>query len=100
MAWERRGAARYYYGAVWAGRTEKRYFGRGPAGELAAQLDEQAREGREARAGVLRAEAARLAPPEAALRALDDASDLMIRAALTARGFHRSNYGPWRRRCR
>jgi hypothetical protein len=98
MAWERRGQEHYYYVAVWAGRTEKRYFGRGPAGELASQLDEQARERREAQATVLRAEATRLAPPEAALRSRDDACALIIRASLTAGGFHRPNYCSWRRR--
>jgi hypothetical protein len=99
MPWQKRGRIRYFVRSVWVGgRTETRYFGRGPAGLLAEQIDEQARERREAQAAAIRSEAARLAPSAAANRALDDACDLTIRATLLAAGFHRPNYSPWRRR--
>jgi hypothetical protein len=99
MSWQRRGRAYYFVRSAWVdGRSETRYFGRGAAGELAAHLDEQDRQRREARAESLRAEADRLELPEAAARALDAACGLMADAALTSAGFHRQNYCPWRRR--
>jgi hypothetical protein len=99
MPWESRGKARYYYRSEWSvGRSVRRYAGCGPVGLLAEQIDEQARERREARAKVLRDEAARLEGPEAAIGALNAACGLVVRAALTAAGFHRLDYSAWRRR--
>jgi hypothetical protein len=101
MAWERRGKLRYFYRTVWAGgRAEKRYFGRGPAGELAEYLDGQDRGRRKAQAESIRAEADRLEAPEAATRALNASCGLLTAAALNSVGLFRHNYGPWRRRRR
>jgi hypothetical protein len=101
MAWERRGKAYFYYRSVWAnGRTEKRYFGRGPVGELADYFDDMARRRERSRSEALRAEVARLGPAEAALGALEIACSLIVGATLTAAGFHRPKLGPWRRRAR
>ena len=101
MPWETRGERRYFYRSRWVGgRSVRRYIGRGPAGELAERLDQEARLRRAAEAEALRVEQARLEPPEGALRALDAACSLLIEATLTAAGFHRPNYGAWRRRRR
>lgn len=99
MAWASRPGGTYYYRNEWVdGRVVTRYFGRGPAAELAAGLDALARQRRRDEAEALRAEQARLRPLEAALAALDAACDLMVEAELTAAGYHRPNYGAWRRR--
>jgi hypothetical protein len=99
MAWERRGQGRYYYQTAWInGRTEKYYFGKGSVGELAAYLDELARQREKSRAEAHLAEVARLGPPEAALTALDLACAIVVGATLHASGFHRPEQGSWRRR--
>src|SRR5262245_43060777 len=98
MAWESRRNGRYYYSAVKRdGRVIKRYFGRGPAAELAAQLDQQARQRRQDQAAALHTERSRRAAPERALHDFETACDLLMVAALMAAGYHRTNYGPWRR---
>ena len=99
MAWASRPGGTYYYRNQWVdGRAVTRYLGRGPAAELAAGLDALARQRRRDEAEALRAERARLGPPEAALAALEAACKLMVEAGLTAAGYHRPNYGAWRRR--
>jgi hypothetical protein len=99
MAWESRSGRRYYYRSVWLdGRVVKRYFGSGPAGELASQLDEEARRARREPLEAIRELRERLGPPDAALAALGAACDILLEATLLAEGFHRPNYGVWRRR--
>ena len=68
--------------------------------ELADYIDELARRREQSLAEALRAELARLGPPESALRALDAACSLIVGATLTAAGFHRPKLGSWRRRAR
>jgi hypothetical protein len=99
MAWESRSGRRYYYRSVWLdGRVVRRYFGSGPAGELASQLDEEARRGRQEPLEAIRGHRERLGPPDAALASLGAACDVLLEATLLATGYHRPNYGAWRRR--
>ena len=98
MAWEKRGARRYYYSNRRVdGLVVRTYHGTGAVGELAAGLIEGARRARAEMAGALAAERARLGPPDLAMKDLDRACNLMTEAALTAAGYHRHDYR-WRRR--
>src|SRR4051794_2815929 len=98
MAWETRKGRRYYYAArKRAGRVVKRYCGGGVAGEVAAELEAEARRLRAERAAALERERARLRPADAAMAALDRACALTIEAELVAAGYHRVNF-MWRRR--
>ena len=99
MAWERRKPGRYFYRSRRVGgRVVKDYFGKGPIGELAADLAEEARARRAEDAAALRAEQARLEALDRPPAALDRACALLAAAALTAGGYTRHNFGPWRRR--
>jgi hypothetical protein len=66
--------------------------------ELAAAEDARRRAQREAATEVLRAEQASRRPAEALLNDLDHGVSLLLRAALTAAGYHRHERGAWRRR--
>ena len=99
MAWERRGAATYYYRSRRVdGRVVKQYLGAGRAGELAAQQDAQERAKRAAEAAVWRDERAELEAADAPMQELDALVRLLTRGALLAAGYHRHNRGEWRRR--
>ena len=99
MAWERRKPGRYFYRSRRvAGRVRKDYFGKGPIGQLAADLAEEVRARRAEDAAALRTEQARLEALDRPAAALDRACALLASAALTAAGYRRYNYGPWRRR--
>jgi hypothetical protein len=99
MAWERRGSRRFYYTAVRRdGRVAKRCLGAGAVAELTAALHAQARRDRAAAAAALRAEAKRLAELDRRGRDLDRLCARLVEAHLLLAGFHRPNYGPWRRR--
>jgi hypothetical protein len=95
MGWERG----YYYSARKVnGRVVREYWGRGEAGQLAAELD--ARERRE-RAEALAAAQARIADLdelEAAVVAADKALELAAHAALLAAGFRQHKRGEWRKK--
>jgi hypothetical protein len=80
------------------GRVVKQYYGRGAkADAAAAELEERRRRRAEDRRAVERAAAGLRAADEATAE-LDAAAALLMEAALLAAGFHRTNYGPWRRR--
>jgi hypothetical protein len=99
MGWERRYGGSYYYRATRVGdRVAKRYLGRGPLGELAALLDEEARRSRATESAVIAAAAASLAPADALLAELEAACSTMLDATLVAAGFRRHDRGEWRRR--
>jgi hypothetical protein len=99
VSWERRGDRRYYYAAGRRdGRVVKRCLGAGAVAELTATLHEQARRDRAAAAAALRAEQERLAELDRRGRDLDRRCALLVEAHLLLAGFHRPNYGPWRRR--
>lgn len=103
MAYELRGASgRYLYWSYRdpvSGRVKKKYLGRGVEAQKFAHARSRDRH---------RREADRLAVEKVRddLRALDDltaardaAVNLLLEATLFAAGYHRPNYGPWRR-CR
>lgn len=80
------------------GRVRKVYVGRGPkadaaAAELAARKKCRADE----RQAVERA-AAELRAVDVLMAGLDDAAALVLEATLLAAGYHRRNYGKWRKR--
>jgi hypothetical protein len=94
MAWERG----YYYRS-WKvnGRVVREYVGRGPAAEMAAQLDEMRREERKAAAAAWHAEKARLDALDGHVAALICATDLATAAAMLAARYHQHNR-QWRRK--
>jgi hypothetical protein len=95
MGWERG----YYYRACKVnGRVVRQYVGRGPAAELAAQLDVQERDRRQRAARALRREKRDLDALDADLKALTETADLLACAALLAAGFHQHKRGEWRQR--
>ncbi len=99
MPWELRKGRSYYYGSRRSGSAvAKIYYGSGPLAEVAAALDHRERRRRADQAAAERACRARLEPADQALEALEATSDLLMAAVLTTQGYHRSNYGPWRRR--
>jgi hypothetical protein len=99
MAWERRKPGRYFYRSRRVdGHVRKDYFGKGIIGQLAADLAEEGRARRAEDAAALRTEQARLEALDRSPAVLDRACALLATAALTAAGFRRYNYGPWRRR--
>ena len=99
MAWERRKPGRYFYRSRRVGgRVVKDFFGKGAIGQLAADLAEEGRARRAEDAAAVRAEQACLEALDRPSAALDRACALLATAALTAAGFRRYNYGPWRRR--
>ncbi len=99
MAWERRGAKRYYTRSVRReGRVVRQYFGTGPVAELAAATDEERRLRREIAARDRRAEKARHDAAFSPLQELCKLADLLAAASLLVAGYHRHDRGEWRRR--
>jgi hypothetical protein len=93
MAWEKRVGGRYFYKSVRRnGRVKKVYYGRGPAAELAARIDADARERRAVDVATLQAMSARFDPVDGAMAALDAACSLAVEATLVAAGYRRINY--------
>lgn len=98
MAWEGRARGGRYYtrSKRTGGRVVREYIGAGPAGELAAALDQLDQAERAADRQAWRAERAAVKAPAAAAaafgRLVDDALDL----ALTGAGL-RNHRGEWRR---
>lgn len=104
MAWEARGSRgnrRYYYTARRVGaRVVKRYHGHGVLAELAQRLDAEARARRSAESADFAVMQERLAHPRALMDDLDHHVSRLVEATFLAAGYHRHNYGPWRRRRR
>jgi hypothetical protein len=101
MAWERRRRGSFYYRSKRVGsRVVKQYYGSDAIGQLAADLAEEGRARRAEDAAALRTEQARLEALDRPPAALDRACTMLASAALTAAGFRRYNFGPWRRRRR
>src|SRR5277367_998035 len=102
MAWEKRGAsARYYYRSVRDhGRVRRRYLGseHNPAAQLAALEDEERRAQRQTDRATRRAERERQEAAEAPLRQLCEQTDMLMKAALLAAGFHQHDRSNWRRK--
>ena len=98
--WERRERGGLYYtrSRKVGGRVIREYVGGGILGELAAQMDALERERREEQAARWKEEQQDLDALEALVNELSEASDLLIRAALLASGYHQHNRGEWRLR--
>jgi len=103
MAFERRGksAGVYFYLSVRdpaTGTVKKTYLGRGGRARAAADALARRRDQREAdrRAVRVARDASRGADDLTA--ELDAAATVLMEAVLLTAGFHRPNFGPWRRR--
>ena len=99
MAWEKRGTnGPYYYRAVRVnGQVRKIYYGKGLAGELAANLDVAARREHEQRAAVVRRSKERYQAALEPLYMLEQCVGALMRLELVSAGYH-YNWGKWRRR--
>ena len=99
MAWERRGNRSYYYRSVRSGtRVTKEYVGGGAAASLIAQLEGIERERRTTERERLEFKRQRWAALEGPSIELDEVTDLLVTAAMTAAGYRRHDRGEWRRR--
>jgi hypothetical protein len=102
MAFESRGSAgNYFYLGVrdrGTGKVRKLYLGTGDAARsVAASIaDRKSRQAADRRAVQEAQEALRSA--DALTAELDGAATLLMEAVLLAGGWHRPNYGPWRRK--
>ena len=89
----------YYYRSVRVdGKPRRQYVGSALIGQLAAQVDAEARERREietAQAKEVRAEAEW---HDEELRAVERLADVLARAALVAAGCRQHHRGEWRRK--
>jgi hypothetical protein len=97
MAWETRGGKLYYYRNVRDGeRVRKEYVGSGEMAELLARGDELIRRKRAEERDREQAEVEGLEALAAPVEELNEAANVLVRAYLVARGFHRHK-GEWRR---
>jgi hypothetical protein len=89
----------YYYRSVWVdGKPRQVYVGRGPDAELVARLEQVEVERRQ-----LRRQGCDMARQEdealdALLGELNELTEILTVAAMTAAGYHRHDRGEWRRR--
>src|SRR5262249_25687550 len=99
MPWVRRGRHRYYVRRRKVrGAFVRQPFGRGPEAQLAAALAAQNQREREMRWAAQHREWCRWQTGAAPLQRLIEVSDLLVRAALLAAGFHQHERGAWRRK--
>jgi hypothetical protein len=99
MPWKTRKHREYYYRSVrdaWSVRTE--YFGTGPLADFAAAEDAQRQVSREIRAALEFELAAFEAAFREPLSELAEHVDLLVKAVLYSRGYHRHDRGSWRKR--
>ncbi len=93
MGWERRGSRQHFYTAR---RVVKEYVPDAVA-PFAAQLEVEQRAGRAAERAAVERARAELDALDAVVAPLDEAADVVLRAAMLAAGYH--NYkGQWRKR--
>ena len=99
MPWAQRGQHRYFFRKQKVrGRVVRRSLGRGPEAQLAAALDAQKQREREAEWDRRRRERGRWDAKTETVQRLIEVSDLLVRAALLAAGFHQHERGAWRRK--
>jgi hypothetical protein len=102
MGWEHRpgGSAPYYYHAARTpeGRVVKEYYGRGERAQAAAAAVARSQARRNADRRAVQEERGRLAGPDGLMAELVGVTQVLLDAALLAKGFHRLNYGRWRKR--
>jgi hypothetical protein len=102
MAWELRPGSPgpYYYRATRTpeGRVVKEYYGRGERAQAAAAAVARSQAQRNADHQAVQEERGRLAEPDGLMAELVGLTQLLLEATLLAKGFHRLNYGRWRKR--
>ena len=99
MAWSVRNGRRYYYRSIRSGgRVQNIYMGTGPVAEQAANKDLQRRIEQGRAKAAERAEQECFRAHEAPLVEACRQTDLLIRAALLASGYHRHHRGEWRKK--
>jgi hypothetical protein len=102
MAWEKRGASSYYYRSVRDpdGRVRRLYLGteHSPAAQLAANQDAERRAQQQTDRAARLAEREHQEAAEAPLRQLCKQTDMLMKAALLAAGFHQHARCTWRRK--
>jgi hypothetical protein len=96
MGWER---GRYYTRSRKVnGRVIREYVGSGDLAELAAEMDAIERQRKQIEGAAIHAEREELQALDGTLDEVNDAADLLARAALAAAGFHQHKRGEWRKR--
>lgn len=102
MAFESRGSAgRYFYLGVRdpdTRKVRKLYLGRGDAARAVAASIAERKARQEAGGRAVREARATLKAVDALTAELDGAATLLMEAVLLAGGWHRPNYGVWRKR--
>jgi hypothetical protein len=100
MAWEtrRRGSVYYTRSVRVNGVVRRHYLGKDDLAYLIASLDEEHQLVREAQAEVWRTERTAALEQEVLLIQFDAALDSLTAETLTAAGYHRHNYGKWRKK--
>ena len=98
--WERRDRGGLYYtrSRKVNGRVQREYVGTGPLAELVAEADAEERRRREEVAARRKEERQRLETLLSPLNELNEATEVLARAALLISGYRRHNRGDWRRR--
>jgi hypothetical protein len=98
MPWATRGRRRYYFRRrTVKGHEVRRFFGSGPEAHLAAALDARRQDELEALRAARRQEQNRWQVAAGPLTELIDVTELLVRAALLAAGYHQ-HQRLWRRR--
>ena len=100
MAWERRGESLFYYRSRRTpdGGVVKEYVGRGERAAAAAANVARSEARREADGRAVLEEQVRLSGPDSSIEELVAVTELAVEATLLAAGFHRWNYGRWRKK--
>jgi hypothetical protein len=99
MPWAQGGPHRYSFRKrKVGGRVVRRSYGRGPEAQLAAALDARRSEERETSWAARHREKCHWQTGAAPVQQLIEVSDLLVRAALLAAGFHQHQFGEWRRK--
>jgi hypothetical protein len=97
MAWERHGGRSYYYRSVRRdGKVVKAYYGTGPVGRLAAEVDALRRAEQRAEAAARQARRDRLDAALTLTRDLGGGCEVLAAATLLVAGFPRPSRHPWR----
>jgi hypothetical protein len=97
MAWEKHGDRTYFYRSVRCdGQVKKVYYGGGPAGQLAAQVEALRRAERQAEENIRRTARDQLDAAVALTRDLARWCEFLAAGTLLAAGFHRPNRHSWR----
>jgi len=100
MPWEMRGANGPYYtrSRRVGGHVVREYVGKGPLGQLAAELDAEERARRRLEVEAARQEAKRYIEMDDSVEEFCRQTDAVVRGVLLIAGYHRHNRGEWRKR--